>query len=427
MKKLYFILIVLLALFTTALCAAQAPAEKLTLQQAESLALENPALKAARLNALASNQVTTEVRSNYYPEFDGSLTGADAPNGTRLAAGGLNNPSVFQRYSNGLTGSQLITDFGRTHHLVQNAQFTAKAEGENAEQVRQSILLQADDAYYSALRAQAVLRVAQEAVATRQVLVDQTSALTQAKLKSELDLSFAKVNLAQAQLDLEKANNDLQAAYANLSEVLGYPQAHQFELVEQPEPSGPPPSMDDLAPDALHRPDVQSQNFKWQAAQKFSSAERDLWFPSISLVAAAGLTPWGDSIFRDRYAAAGFNVKVPVFEGFLFKARQNEARLKAEAEHQKLSDVQNRAERDLRVAWLNASTAYRRLDLSAQLLDQSAKALDLAQQRYKLGLSSIVELSQAQLNETQAEIDQASAKYDYLSQLAELKYQAGLK
>jgi outer membrane protein len=426
MKRLYLVLIVSFVTVPAALSAAQAP-EKLTLQQAESLALENPALKAARLNALAAGQVTTEVRSSYFPDFQGNLTGADAPTGTRLAAGGLNNPSVFQRYSNGLTGSQLITDFGRTHHLVQNAQFNAEAENQNAETMRQSVLLQADSAYYSTLRAQAVLRVAQEAVKTRQILVDQTSALTQAKLKSELDLSFAKVSLGQAQLELEKASNDLQAAYANLSEVLGYPGVRQFDLVEQPAPAGPPPSIDDLAPDAMHRPDVQSQNFKWQAAQKFSAAERDLWFPSVSLVGAAGLTPWGDSIFRDRYAAAGFNVKIPVFEGFLFKARQNEARLKAEAEHQKLNDVQNRAERDLRIAWLNASTAYRRLDLSAQLLDQSSKALDLAQQRYKLGLSSIVELSQAQLNETQAEIDQAGAKYDYLALLSTLKYQAGLK
>ncbi len=426
MKKLHVVLIGSFVLVSTALCA-QAPNERLTLGQAESLALQNPALKAARLSALASEQVTTEVRSSYFPEFQGNLTGADAPTGTRLAAGGLNNPSVYQRYSNGLTGSQLITDFGRTHHLVQNAQLTARAEDQNAEFTRQFVLLQADNAYYSALRAQAVLRVAQEAVKTRQILVDQTSALTQAKLKSDLDLSFAKVSLAQAQLELERANNDLEAAYANLSEILGYPQVHNFDLVEQPQPSGPPPSLDDLTPDALHRPDVQSQNFKWQAAQKFSAAERDLWFPSISLVTAAGLTPYGDSIFQDRYAAGGFNVKIPIFNGFLYKARQNEARLKAEAEHQRFNDIQNRAERDLRIAWLNASTAYRKLDLSAQLLDQSQQALDLAQQRYKLGLSSIVELSQAQLNETQAEIDQAGAKYDYLSLLSTLKYEAGLK
>ena len=59
------------------------------------------------------------------------------------------------------------------------------------------------------------------------------------------------------------------------------------------------------------------------------------------------------------------------------------------------------------------------------MLQQAQKSLDLAQARYKLGLSSIVELSQAQLNETSAEIAQASAKYDYQSQTAILNYQIG--
>jgi outer membrane protein len=58
-------------------------------------------------------------------------------------------------------------------------------------------------------------------------------------------------------------------------------------------------------------------------------------------------------------------------------------------------------------------------------LDQATQALDLAQTRYDLGLSSIVELSQAQLNKTSAEIASASAKYDYQLQRAVLDYQIG--
>jgi outer membrane protein len=284
-----------------------------------------------------------------------------------------------------------------------------------------------DRAYYAALRAQAVLRVAQKAVDTRQLLVDQTSALAQSKLKSDLDVTFAKVSLAQANLTLEKSQNDLQAAYAELSEAIGYPNMHSFKLAEEPAPTSSPIPLNQLLPQAMQRPDIARDKFKWEAAQKYTSAEKDLWLPSISLVASGGLTPWGDSsVFRDRYAAAGFNVNIPVFNGFLFNARKNEARLKEEAQHQQLLDTQNRAARDLRIAWLNANTAYRQLDLSNQLLDEASKALDLAQQRYKLGLSSIVELSQAQLNETEAEIGQAGAKYDYLTRSSELNYQAGL-
>jgi outer membrane protein len=77
------------------------------------------------------------------------------------------------------------------------------------------------------------------------------------------------------------------------------------------------------------------------------------------------------------------------------------------------------------MAYLNALTANDRLALTAQLLDQAKLALDLAQSRYDLGLSSIVELSQAQLNLTSAQIEAARAKYDYQALRTVLEYQIG--
>ena len=80
--------------------------------------------------------------------------------------------------------------------------------------------------------------------------------------------------------------------------------------------------------------------------------------------------------------------------------------------------MQDRIVRDVRTAWLNANSGFQRLSVTEQLLSQANQAVDLAQSRYKLGLSSIVELSQAQLNQTQAQIEQASAKYDYQTQIS---------
>jgi outer membrane protein len=87
--------------------------------------------------------------------------------------------------------------------------------------------------------------------------------------------------------------------------------------------------------------------------------------------------------------------------------------------------LQGRVDRDVRTVWLSASTAWQNLALTAQLFDQANKALDLAQARYTLGLGNIVELSQAQLNQEQASIAEATAKYDYAAQFSELLYQEG--
>ncbi len=123
------------------------------------------------------------------------------------------------------------------------------------------------------------------------------------------------------------------------------------------------------------------------------------------------------------YGAVGVNVGIPLFNGFLYSARSREAHLKTQATQDRLRDLQNRISRDVRTSWLNANTAYQRVSVTQQLLDQASLGLDLAQTRYKLGLSSIVELSQAELQQTQAQISSAQAGYDYRLALAVLRYQ----
>ena len=405
---------------------AQGP-QALTLKQAEQIAIQNhPQIQAATFEAAVAKAQVQQARSIYYPQAYGSLTGVDAENNSRIAAGALNNPIIFDRYSNGLAVGQLVTDFGRTHELVKSSNLHAKAQQENIVATRADVLLQVDQAYFNVLRAQSLLQVAQETVKERQTVAEQVSALAKNQLKSGLDVSFANVDLAQAQLLLIQAQNDLQASFAQLATALGYSDQRAFTLVEELMPDAPPSDVANLIQQAMmNRPELIGQRLEVSSQQSFATAERDLWFPTVSAVGAAGLTPVHDSNLQPRYAAGGFNVNVPIFNGHLFGALRNEATARANAEAQFLRDLQNRIVRDVQTAWLNANSGFQRLAVTQQLLNEAQQALDLAQARYKLGLSSIVELSQAQLNYTQAEIAQASAKYDYQTQLSVLSFQIG--
>ena len=144
----------------------------------------------ARLVALASQQVTREARSSLWPTAQVSLTAVDANPGTRLTAGALNNPTLYQRAAAGAMVSQLLTDFGRTTNLVASANLAAKAENQNALATKEQILLAVDQAFYNSLQAHAVLTVAQQTVNERLTVSKQVDALFQSKLKSELDLSM---------------------------------------------------------------------------------------------------------------------------------------------------------------------------------------------------------------------------------------------
>ena len=399
---------------------------RLRLQEAEQLALKNnPVIAASQFEAKAYDEITREFRSAYYPTVQGNVTAVGADSGSRLAAGGLNNSIVYDRLATGLTASQLVTDFGRTRDVVQTAKLNAEAQHEAVNYTKADLLLRTDGAYLAVLRSRAVVSVARETVNARQAVVDRVNALFQSKLKSSLDLSFANVNLADAKLMLSTAENDLRAAEAQLARVLALPVDTRFDLTD-PDTKQPPPDVSGMEAQALRkRPDLITRRLQLHSAEKFAQAEHDLSRPTVSLLGTAGYVPAGETQIPGTYGAVGLNISIPVFNGGLFRARRFEAESRAAAEQKALQDYTLQVQRDVRVAALDTRNAYEKVGLTQQLFDQAKLALDLAQARYNLGLSSIVELSQSQLQYTSAEIAHARAQYDYAAQLSVLNFQAG--
>jgi outer membrane protein len=403
---------------------------RLTLAEAERIALQhNPNISIAHLLQLAQAQVVREARAADLPSAFGDLTAVGAHDNSRITAGALNNPIVYDRAAGGLTVSQLITDFGRTHNLIRNAQSNSRAQLDLERASAEDITLAVDEAFYQGLAAQQILRVAQQTVATRQATGDQIGALTRNNLRSTLDLSLANVQISQAQLLVLDAQDDSQTAMANLNAILGSDGYVQYELVDEtPEsPAAPPADTEALVELAFKaRPDLSALNDRFAAARQFASAEHDLLRPTISAIAAAGGTPVrADQIQSSWYGAAGANISIPIFNGFNFVARGKEADLRAKAAAEQVRNLRDGVARDVRAAVLTAQAAFQRIGVSQQLLDQANTALDLAQARYKVGLSGIVDLTQAQLAQTQAEITVANARYAYQTALAEVRFQTG--
>jgi len=406
--------------------------QRLTVQDAEALALKNnPQISVYHLLSLASGQVTREAKAAYYPNVYGSLTAVQPKDeGSRIAAGYLNNPIVYQRAAGGVALAQLITDFGRTNNLVATATLRAKAADMNATATADQIRLAVDQAFYNALQANAELAVAQQTVNARQAVSDQITALYNNKLKSQVDVSFADANLAQAKLLLLDAQNTYQAALSTLSAVLGFPTQQQYELVESDTQLTPPPdAVAPLVDQAFsNRPEIAAQSYELQASQRFQKAERDLLLPSIQALGVVGRTPASESVagispFTSWYGAVGVNVNIPIFNGFLYPARSREAAFRSQAESERLRDLKDSIANDVRTSWLNTQTAYSRIAVTQQFVDQTTLAVDLSQTRYKLGLASIVELTQAQLQQTEALIQFAAAKYQYRIAQAVLRFQ----
>ncbi len=376
---------------------------------------EEPQISVGKLRALMAGQYVREQRSALLPAAYLSLTGVTASDGARISAGALNNPIIYPRAATGATVSQLITDFGRTTNLVSSAESSARAEEENSAATTAQIVLAADQAFYNALETKALLQVAQQTIDARQLIVNKINALTQAKLKSDLDLSFANVDLSRAKLLQLEAKNNYASSLATLSAILGYPDQQPFDLVESTSaPEQPDADVNPLIMEALRqRPEVLALQDQETSAEKFGHAEHDLWRPTVSALGTVGVAPVRNDALPNWYGAVGVNINIPVFNGFLYNARAKTADLQTEAAKQRLLDERNNIARDVRTAWQQSQQAFERLGVTQQLREQANLGLNLAQARYNLGLGSIVELGQAELQKTEADIADTDAQYQY--------------
>lgn len=406
------------------------PEQDLTLAQAEQRAIAaNPQITAARLEAFAEGQVVRETRAAELPNIGYNLTAVTANDNARITAGALNNPSVYQRAGTGVSATQLLTDFGRTRDLIRAAHLRAQASQETQLATTNDIVFAVDQAFYRVLAAQAILNVAHQTQATRQEAADQIRALANAKLKSTLDLSFADVNVSQAKLLVLDARNSEESALAILNALLGNENLVNYKLID-PAPTSPPVPPSDADPliqlALQQRPDLLSAVQQQNAAQQFSEAERKLRLPTITALGTTGVTPVrADQITSSWYGAVGANVSIPVFTGFLYDARAKEASLRSQAASQQVLLLRQQVSRDVRETVLQAQNNFERISVTQQILDEANTSLQLSQTRYRLGISSIVELSQAQLTQTQADIDYQKALYDYQTSLAAIRYQTG--
>src|SRR5580658_6544358 len=405
---------------------------QLKLSDAEALALKNhPQVLAAQNETSAQNQRIVETRSAYYPAVDGEMTASGANIGARLGAGFLTDSSLFDRVGDGVLINQLLSDFGRTSSLVAQSKLQANAAEQTYQATRYDVLLRVNQAYFGVLRSQAVVKVAQETVAARQLLADQVGQLAQNKLRSQLDVSFADVTVSKAKLLLLRSQNLVQAAFAELTRAMGAQQAATYQLAEEPMPPSPEPNVETLVQQAMqNRPELAGIRLNRDAAREFEDAERDLKRPTASFVGVGGYMPYIDQINRPRvtpneYAGAAVNLEIPIFNGHLFTARREEAHYHAVESDQRVRDLEQSVARDVRTAWANAQTGYQGLAVTAEFLREATMALDLAQGRFQLQLASIVELTDAELNQTEAEIENLNARYDYQSAYAALQYAIG--
>lgn len=405
----------------------------LGLKQAVDLALEkHPILQAAGANLKAAEARTEQAKSLFYPQVYAdfaSAAGAGGINPRFLTPAGSLLRGNLSQYTGGVVAYQRLFDFGFTRDLVETSDLAARAQERDLAAQRVLVMLNVQRAYLTSLKQRQLVQIAEETVRERGVIKSLVEKLYRQQLKAKLDLNLVQVELTNAESELVKARNQLKASFAELNRAMGIAGPEDYVLEDVPVEVQPPRPLESLLLESLSHPELQRAKELARSAEARLRAVKKQYLPTVNAIASAGDYETFDAARNERtggwWAASGL-VSVPLFTGFLIENQVREASAQQTAAQAGSIQIEQALAEQVTSAYLDTLTFAQQIKLAEELVETAREALRLAQQRYKLGLGSIVEVTQSEVALTSAKTKLADARYDYKIAEATLAYWASL-
>lgn len=409
------------------------PGRPLAFDEALRLARSrHPLVAAARMRTLAAEARRGQARSAYYPQVHTwveYLRGTEAGSPTSIITfpdyarvggsnpAGVRNSDSFNNFIAAATVRQLIYDFGRTQGTVASQEALVAVARMTERLTEQTILNSAGQAFYGVLAGREDVRVSEESVVRTQGILDFVTAGNKAGLRPPNEVARAQADSAAAKLALIRANASLDVARLNLANALGAPD-------DRVEPVGAPALDRSVMSEekarevaSTTRPEVQALLAQKQAMKETLRAAKAGHLPTIE--ATGGLN------VRGQFAAppgvdelhvfnwdVGLLVHVPIFQGFAVSERVNEVSAELRALEHTESDVRQTIALEVKQALLGVASADQAAVAAESAIASAKLALDISESRYRTGLSTIVEVTEAQAAYVSAQASGVRAVYE---------------
>ncbi|HET8580122.1 MAG TPA: TolC family protein [Nitrospiraceae bacterium] len=405
----------------------------LGLKQAIEIAVEkHPALQAADANLKAAEARTEQTRSLYYPQvyanFD-TISGVGGINPRFVQPAGAMLRQNLSQYAGGVIANQRLFDFGFTQNLVDSSQLAARAQEQDVNARRILVIVTVQRAYLNSLKRHRLVQIAEDTVRERGIIRSQVDTLYRQQLKSKLDLNLVQVELTNAESLLVKARNELKASFAELNRAMGIIGQEDYVLEDVPIAVRSKRPLEMLITDSLSHPELQRARELTRSADSRLTATKRQYLPTFSAIASAGDYEVFDTSRNQRtggWWTAGAMVSVPLFTGFLIENQVREANAQKNAAESGSLNIEQALTQQVTNAYLDTVTFAQQIKLTEEQVKTAQEALQLARQRYRLGLGSIVEVTQSEVALTGAQTMLADAQYDYKIAEVTLAYAAGL-
>jgi len=397
-----------------AIAALLAAARIVTLDQAVQSARERqPQLRQARASTEAASARESQALSPMLPQVSATAsylrtTVNRIPRpGSPVIEGETNNSSFHNlpSLSDNVSASVLLFDFGATPNRYR----AARALSESARDNERATALQVDfnvrAAYFDARANKALVKVADDTLANQQRHLEQTEGFVQAGTHPEIDLVQARTDTANARVQLINAQNAYEQSKVTLNAAMGIVGPTDYEVGDEPMPQiqdeDDPDGMRLFAEATAARPEVGALEEQVRANQLTTSALRGQYGPAIS--ATAGFSQGGEFL-RDLgwNATAGVTLSWQIFQGGLTRAEVQEAEANVANTVAQLDLLRQQIRSDVDSARLAVRAAKASISATQEALANAKVRLQLAEQRYQVGVGSAIELGDAQVALTQA-------------------------
>lgn len=396
--------------------------ERLTLTKCIELALKNqPTLTASQAAMYAIETTIGQAQSAYYPQIgiDGGYNRIASP---IVTTGFL---YVYNQFFAGASLNQLIYDFGHTSSVIDAARSNHKASSEIFNYNVTIAVFNVKQAYYNIVQAIRNVDVVNETVKQMKQHLAQAEAFYEAGTSAKIDVTTAKVNYTNARLQLITAKDALKIAKVSLRKAIGIMEPKDFIIEDDLSINKYSLSLEDAVKEAIdNRPDLKSAKANIDAAKANIKVSEANYYPTITGSANYNRYEYSSSSIPQPSplqspwsswgASIGAQINFNIFNGFITKKQVEQAELNLKSAQAAAESIRQTVVTDVEQAYLNLMDAYETIP-EAELAAQEAKDnLDIVNGRYSTGLSSPVEV-------TDAEISYQNAKFAHIKALTAYK------
>jgi outer membrane protein len=308
--------------------------------------------------------------------------------------------------------NQLIYDFGKTTGLLSESRSTYKQSREDYQNTRQQVVLDARTAYFGLLAAQRARKVQEETVRQNQDLVKQAQGFYNVGLKAKIDVTKAEANLYDAEAGLITAKNAVDLARVTLMNALGLKTWPYRKVEDVLEVTYEVPPLSELKAKAMEqRPDLMKNRYQQEFNQTAVKVAKAGYFPALTSTAAYGWQGLDYPLPSNWWIGA--TLTFPLFEGLSTTYNVSSAKAQLRSSEANAEVLRQNIIKDVEQAYLDLVASRELIRATAKAREAAQENWRLAQGRYKAGVGTIIEVTDAQVQFSQADLKFVQALYNY--------------